>query len=170
MGYKMKADTQISSLFRRPTASGEKLVVSGRIKGGNPTKITIGYCSIINVTEARKIAKQHLAEMARGINPNHRNEVIAAKGKTLQEALDQYLQEKGQQLKPNTVRSYTGTINRNFSGWLNRPIAFGNDVYFYGSSSFGSQMAFSPTKKVFFHSSTSAGMSVSMTGTCNRIH
>mgnify|MGYP000011737256 FL=1 len=123
MGYKMKADTQISSLFRRPTANGEKWVVSGRIKGGNPTKITIGYCSIINVTEARKIAKQHLAEMARGINPNHRNKVIAAKGKTLQEALDQFLQEKGQQLKPNTVRSYTGTITRNFSGWLNRPIA-----------------------------------------------
>ena len=119
----MKADTQISSLFRRPTANGDKWVVSGRIKGGNPTKITIGYCSIISVTEARKIAKQHLAEMAQGINPNHRHKVTAAKGKTLQEALDQYLQEKGQQLKPNTVRSYTGTITRNFSGWLNRPIA-----------------------------------------------
>ena len=75
----MKADTQISSLFRRPTANGDKWVVSGRIKGENPTKITIGYCSIINVTEARKIAKQHLAEMAQGINPNHRNKVTAAR-------------------------------------------------------------------------------------------
>jgi integrase len=119
----MKADTQISSLFRRPTANGDKWVVSGRIKGGNPTKITIGYCSIISVTEARKIAKQHLAEMAQGINPNHRNKLIAAKGKTLQEALEKYLQEKGSHLKPNTVKSYTGTITRNFSGWLDRPIA-----------------------------------------------
>lgn len=119
----MKADTQISSLFRRPTANGDKWVVSGRIKGGNPTKITIGYCSVINVSEARKVAKQHLAEMAKGINPNHLSKLKAAKGKTLQEALEQYLEEKGSQLKPNTVRSYTGTITRNFSGWLKRPIA-----------------------------------------------
>ena len=84
----MKADSQISSLFRRPTAKGDKWVVSGRIKGGNPTKITIGYCSVINVSEARKVAKQHLAEMAKGINPNHLSKLKAAKGKTLQEALD----------------------------------------------------------------------------------
>lgn len=119
----MKADSQIPSLFRRPTVKGDKWVVSGRVKGANPTKITIGYCSIINVTEARKIAKKHLADMAQGINPNQRNKALAAKGKTLQAALDQYLEEKGSQLKPSTVRSYTGTITRNFGAWLDRPIA-----------------------------------------------
>ena len=73
--------------------------------------------------------------------------------------------------------STTNIITSGENSWLNKGefgiterLEFGTDVYFYGSSSFGSQIAFSPTKKLFFHSSTSAGISVSMTGTCNRIH
>ena len=40
--------------------------------------------------------------------------------------------------------------------------------YFEGNTPDGSQIAFSPTNKVFFHATASSGVSVSMTGTCNK--
>ena len=60
--------------------------------------------------------------MAQGINPNHAQKAQSIKGKTLAEALEQYLDEKSHLIKPTTIQSYRGTINRNFKGWLNKPI------------------------------------------------
>jgi integrase len=118
----MEPDTQVVGLYRRSTRSGDKWVVSARVKGGNPTKVTIGYCSLFNTSQARTIAKQHLAEMAQGINPNDAQKAHSIKGTTLAEALNQYIHEKYRLLKPTTIQSYQGTINRNFKGWLNKPI------------------------------------------------
>jgi hypothetical protein len=83
MGYTMEPDTQVAGLYRRPTARGDKWVVSGRVKGGNPTKVTIGYCSIFSINQARSIAKQHLAAMAMGINPNQAQRTQSIRGKSL---------------------------------------------------------------------------------------
>ena len=122
MGYTMEPDKQVAGLYRRPTARGDKWVVSGRVKGGNPTKVTIGYCSIFNVNQARSIAKQHLAAMAQGVNPNQAQKAQSIRGKSLNEALDQYISEKAHLIKATTIKSYKGTIERNFHGWLNKPI------------------------------------------------
>ena len=123
MGYKMIPDTQVHQLFRRPTAKGDKWVVSARVKGGSPTKVTLGYCSNLSVKEARVIAKRHLADMAQGINPNTKLKMDQIKGFTLREAIDQYMAEKGNTLKPNTVKSYNSTLKNNFNKWMNRAIA-----------------------------------------------
>ena len=118
----MTPDTQVSGLYRRSTRNGDKWVVSARVKGGKPTKVTIGYCSLFNTSQARTIAKQHLAAMAQGINPNHAHKTQSIRGKTLSEALEQYIHEKSHLIKPTTIQSYKGTINRNFKSWLNKPI------------------------------------------------
>ena len=123
MGYKMTPDSQVNGLFKRPTSKGDKWVVSARVKGGNPTKITLGYCSNLPLKEARAIAKKHLADMAQGINPNTTRKTEQIKGKTLQEAIDQYMAEKGSSLKPNTIKSYKSTLRNNFPKWMNRAIS-----------------------------------------------
>lgn len=51
---------------------------------------------------------------------------------------------------------------------INERLDLGGIIYYSGISEWGSQLSFSPTKQLFFHSSTSAGLSVSMTGYCNR--
>ena len=122
MGYTMEPDTQLAGLYRRPTAKGDKWVVSGRVKGGNPTKVTIGYCSIFSVNQARSIEKQHLAAMAQGVNPNQAQKAQSIRGKSLSEAVNQYINEKAHLIKPTTIKSYKGTIERNFNGWHNKPI------------------------------------------------
>jgi len=110
MGYKMTPDTQVHGLFKRQTANGEKWVVSERVKGGNPTKVTLGYCSNIQVKKARAIAKQHLADMAQGINPNKKRQLDNFKGITLEEAIEQYLLEKGNNLKPSKIEAVFSNI------------------------------------------------------------
>lgn len=121
MGYKMTPDTQVHGLYKRPTAKGDKWVVDARVKGGNPTKVTIGYCSNLPAKDARAIAKKHLADMAQGINPNHKRKVESIKGMTLAEAIEQYFREKTR-LKPSTVSSYRSTLGNNLGAWMNKPI------------------------------------------------
>ncbi|NRP27482.1 putative prophage CPS-53 integrase [Marinobacterium sp. xm-d-420] len=125
MGYKMIPDTQVHQLFKRPTAKGDKWVVSARVKGGSPTKVTLGYCSNLPAKEARVIAKRHLADMAQGINPNTKLKMDQVKGFTLREAIDQYMAEKlgSGSIKPSTVKSYNSTLNNNLGKWMNRAIA-----------------------------------------------
>ena len=118
----MEPDNQVIGLYKRATAKGDKWVVSGRVKGGNPTKVTIGFCAIFSAKQARTIAIQHLAAMAQGINPNQSQRSQAVKGKTLGEALDQYISEKSHLIKETTIKSYKGTIQRNFTSWLKKPI------------------------------------------------
>jgi integrase len=93
------------------------------VKGGSPTKVTIGYCSNLPAKEARVIAKKHLADMAQGINPNTVRKVAQVKGITLRDAINQYMAEKGTTIKPSTVESYSGVLNNNFGKWMDRPIA-----------------------------------------------
>jgi len=59
--------------------------------------------------------------------------------------------------------------------WLNdgefkirKKLDFDGIIYYFGISEWSSQISFSPTNKVFFHSSTSSGISVSMTAACNK--
>ena len=118
----MKPDKVVPGLFRRPTSKGEKWVVSARIKGGNPTKVTIGDCANLSISEARTIAKKHLAAMAQGINPNTVRRLETAKGLSLRDAIEQYLSEKASRLKASTVKSYRSTLTNNFAGWMDRPI------------------------------------------------
>lgn len=123
MGYTMTPDSKVIGLFKRATAKGDKWVVSARVKGGNPTKITLGLCENLSARKARNLAKKHLADMAVGINPNAAQKMDNFRGITLGEAIEQYLAEKSHVLKPATIKSYRSTLKNNFSKWMRRPIS-----------------------------------------------
>jgi len=123
MGYTMTPDSKVIGLFKRATAKGDKWVVSARVKGGNPTKITLGLCENLSATKARNLAKKHLADMALGINPNTTQKMNNYRGMTLGEAIEQYIAEKSHTLKPSTIRSYRSTLSNNFSKWMRKPIS-----------------------------------------------
>jgi len=123
MGYTMTPDSKVIGLFKRATAKGDKWVVSARVKGGNPTKITLGLCENLSATKARNIAKKHLADMSLGINPNAAQKMDNFRGITLGDAIEQYIAEKSHVLKPATIRSYRSTLSNNFSKWMRKPIS-----------------------------------------------
>ena len=124
-------DSQLSGLYKRKCASVDQWYVKARQRGAQPRTIKIGRCDVLSAKRARVEAKVILGQLAQGINPNEvrREEVqqeelatkyAAARGLTLQQALNEYLSLKD--YKPKTQSDMRSMFDRNFSDWLDRPI------------------------------------------------
>jgi cell division FtsZ-interacting protein ZapD len=125
-------DKVISGLYKREGRRSSTWIVKARQRGhGKVVRVTIGRADVISVLDARAKAKQLLAQLSEGINPNEqkRLRVDAAKSMerleealkiSLKEVLDAYLSQK--QLKERTKQDYMETFTRNFSDLLGRPV------------------------------------------------
>ena len=94
-----------------------------RIRNGPPRVVRIGPYPGMKIHEARELAKNTVAAMLTGTDPNA--EKVKARQEaerahvTLQQLLDDYLATK--RLKPNTVKDYQLNLSKNFPDWLERP-------------------------------------------------
>lgn len=125
-------DKVISGLYKREGRRSSTWIVKARQRGhGKVVRVTIGRADVISVLDARAKAKQLLAQLSEGINPNEqkRLRVDAAKSMerleealkiSLKDVLDAYLSQK--QLKERTKQDYMETFTRNFSDLLGRPV------------------------------------------------
>jgi integrase len=118
-------DTQLRGLYQRERVTGNKWVVKAKQRGVNtPVTITLGRVDVIDARSARRLAKEKLAMLAEGINPNlearKNREADQQLGITLQEAVEEYLELRG--LKPSTIKSYRQVISRSFGDWADKPI------------------------------------------------
>ncbi|MDA1370049.1 MAG: tyrosine-type recombinase/integrase [Proteobacteria bacterium] len=118
-------DSQLRGLYQRERATGNKWVVKAKQRGVNtPVTITLGRVDVIDARLARRLAKEKLAMLAAGINPNlearKNREADQQLGITLQEALEEYLELRA--LKPSTIKSYRQVIIRSFGDWADKPI------------------------------------------------
>jgi len=125
-------DFQLPGLYKRKCASVDQWYVKARQSGvQQPRTVKIGRCDVLNVKQARIEAKKILAQLSSGLNPNDlkreakkqkelASEHEAARGRTLQEALDEYLSLK--EYKPKTQRDMLSMITRNFQDWLDMPL------------------------------------------------
>jgi integrase len=119
------SDSQLNGLYQRERTTGNKWVVKAKQRGINkPVTVTLGRVDVIPVREARRLAKEKLALLADGINPNTQarqsREVDEQLGVSLQQALEEYLNLR--ELKPSTIKSYRQVVARSFSDWLDRPL------------------------------------------------
>ncbi len=71
---------------------------------GRPVRVTLGRFPPMTVESARRLAYEHLARMAEGINPNAEKREAKARALSLGEVLDDYLNAKT--LKPKTQALY----------------------------------------------------------------
>jgi hypothetical protein len=64
-------DSQLRGLYQRERVTGNKWVVKAKQRGVNtPVTITLGRVDVIDARSARGLAKEKLAMLAAGINPN----------------------------------------------------------------------------------------------------
>lgn len=92
---------------------------------GRTVRSTIGLHGNLTLAQARHIAKDKLALMAQGINPNEVKRKIIAEEKlksdllkikpTLKQAFDHYLLYKP--LKPRTIKDYTMVVDNYLKDW-----------------------------------------------------
>jgi hypothetical protein len=84
---------------------------------GRSRRVTIGPANVIDADEARKIAKDKLADFYRGIDPK----VPVSARMTLQQALDGYLAAR-KDLRPASVRMYRHHAEHQLGSWLATPL------------------------------------------------
>ena len=118
-------DSQLRGLYQRERVAGNKWVVKAKQRGVNtPVTITLGRVDVIDARSARRLAKEKLAMLAAGINPNLEARKSREEGQqlgiTLQEAVEEHLELRD--LKPSTIKSYRQVISRSFEDWADNSI------------------------------------------------
>ncbi len=88
---------------------------------GRTVRVTIGRHGPFTPQAARKRARDLLAQMASGQNPNHAKREARAKGITLAEAYEDYLEAR-KELRPSTRRDYDRVINTYLADWKRTPL------------------------------------------------
>ncbi len=88
---------------------------------GRTVRVTIGRHGPFTPQAARKRARDLLAQMASGQNPNHAKREARAKGITLAEAYQDYLEAR-KELRPSTRRDYDRVINTYLADWKRTPL------------------------------------------------
>lgn len=118
-------DNQLPGLYQRARVSGNVWVVKAKQRGINkPVTVTLGRTDVINARDARRLAKDKLAMLAEGINPNRAKQSQLQTDKalsiSLEHAITDYLSLRA--LKPSTVKSYQQVMLRCFGDWYKLPI------------------------------------------------
>ena len=120
------------SLYKKVNKLSTKWVVKARqAKTRKVVTVTLGKVGLIPKAEVRVLAREAIAALSKGENPNENRKEeqrVAEKTRlaqnarrvTLAQVLEDYMNLKA--LKPSTERDYRQTIARNFADWLDRPL------------------------------------------------
>ncbi len=114
-------DTDLHGFAIRVTPESKTFMVYRRIKGhAGKTYIPIGQYGPYSVSQARKLAKDYIYQMDRGINP-HPAKQLQVETITLQELFSKYLATK-KTLAPATRYQYESWIKNCFQDWQRRDV------------------------------------------------
>ena len=118
-------DSIVQGLYIRKRDSGEVWAIKSRIKGGSPVTVTIGKKELFPKAKARAIAKEKLALLAQGTNPNEQAKkakiVTQAREFPLSKAIEQYAESAS--WKEKTKADALSTLKRHFIDWYSKPLA-----------------------------------------------
>ncbi|MBP6348770.1 MAG: tyrosine-type recombinase/integrase [Candidatus Obscuribacter sp.] len=121
-------DSEVKGFAVRVSGQTKTYLVQGRPTGSAKlVRIAIGRHGTIYTEEARKIAKQHLGQMAQGINPKATSLAAEKQATTLSQALADYIEgrkaDQGGGLRQKTISVYSSALNRCFPDWMDMPVA-----------------------------------------------
>lgn len=120
--------TEKLTLYFDTGMTGFGVYTKGKIKtyfvqaraGKKLIKMTIGRANIFSLDDARRVAKEKLALMAKGIDPVALKKQEQVVGITLEEAFKQYCETRS--LKPRTVKTYDDLLRLYMSDWMSKPL------------------------------------------------
>jgi len=113
-GQKIYRDSELKGFGLRVTPGSMSYIVESRVNGKSRS-VTIGRCEDMTPEQARREARRILGQMSQNKVPTPKQSKV-----TLREVLDSFLDVR--KLKPNTVRSYRGLLERCVPDWLDLPI------------------------------------------------
>lgn len=118
-GQTIVMDTKLPNFGIRVTAAGSRSFIIEKRIGKRNKRVTIGRYPHINLQHARKVALQHLHDLACGKDPFLKNDDVTEL--SLMRIYEKYVSARSS-LKPSTVKNYLKDINHGFSDWKDKPI------------------------------------------------
>ncbi len=108
----------------RVTPTGKMtFIVQGRVDGsGKEARITVGPFGVFTVEQARDLAREHLRNMRKGIDPRELKKQDAALKVTLGEVCTAYVSRPGK-LKAASRGAIERHVTTTFAAWNDKPIA-----------------------------------------------
>jgi integrase len=114
-------DTKGFGLRVTPTGKAT-FIVQGRVEGSaKEARITIGAYGVFTVDQAREVAREHLRNMRRGVDPRDLKRQEEALKVTLGQVCQAYVTRPGK-LKASTAAEYERQVETVFATWKDRPI------------------------------------------------
>jgi integrase len=114
-------DTEIAGFGLRVGTTSKTYIAEGKANG-KTVRMTIGKHGVFTSEQARTEARQILAMIAKGINPADEKKERQAKGITLAQAFEDYLNVR-KSLKPRTIYDYRRFMKTYLADWANKPIS-----------------------------------------------
>jgi len=117
-------DTEIKGfgLLVSGATSAKTIVVQRKLEpSGNTRRVTVGAANVLDLDAARQQAKLLLAEFYAGVDPKAKRIEEKARGKTLREATEEYLNENPK-LSESSRQNYRAIVHRHLSSWLDTPL------------------------------------------------
>lgn len=112
-------DSELKGFGLRVTKSCKTYIVETSVRG-KTCRVTIGKHGVFTAEQARTQAKQHLANMAMGINPNQQKSYQKTQNINLKQAFNEFLTVR--ELKPHTRYDYTRCFEVAFKPWQQKTI------------------------------------------------
>jgi len=102
------------------TKSAKTYFIQARVNG-KEVKRTIGKASLMKLDAARTDAREILAQMAKGVDPEEEKRQAATMALTLMQTFERY--KESRQLKPRTIKCYDDLLNSYVKEWHGQPIS-----------------------------------------------
>lgn len=118
-------DSDLKGFGLTVTRTGIKtFIIQGRVNG-RERRVKLERHGVYTAEQARKKARVKLGQMADGIDPVTEKRRKKALGVTLEEVVEDYIENKrpkGVPLKASTVRDIKRHLNTNFKPWKKKPL------------------------------------------------
>jgi len=119
-GEGMVWDTEIAGFGLRLYPSGRRVFIYRRRVNGRQESVTIGDYGVWTPDMARKEARETAVKYDKGQSVNTEKRAARVRGATLADMFKEYL--SSHDLRPNTVKTYTGDIAKHLGDWRNQPL------------------------------------------------
>jgi len=101
------------------TKNAKTYFIQARVNG-KEKKRTIGKASLLKLDAARNEAREILAMMAKGVDPEEERRQTERLGLTLRQTFESY--KENRQLKPRTIKCYDDLLKSYVTDWLDQPV------------------------------------------------
>ncbi len=116
-------DTEIPGFGLRVGQRTRTYILQRDLPGGRTRRVTIGRHGAWTVQQARKKARELIARIDEGEDPNATRRARAARGVTLRQALDIHLRRlEAKDASERTKETLQDEVPRHLGDWLDRPL------------------------------------------------